>query len=183
MVPVVIFVGDSNSGKTACIEKIIPELKNRGYKIGAIKHAPRGFKLDYEKRDSYRMTQAGANTVVISSSDRLGMIKKIDTELYITDLRKNFLKDVDVIIVEGCKHEDFPHIAVFKDKIIQGELRNYREKLIAVICDSEIDDVEKDIVNVPCFQKHESDKTASFIIKKIIGKKKRRKYGAKQITV
>ena len=39
-------VGRSQSGKTTFIEKLIPELKKRGYRIGTIKHAHHGFDID-----------------------------------------------------------------------------------------------------------------------------------------
>jgi molybdopterin-guanine dinucleotide biosynthesis protein B len=168
MVPVVLFVGNSNSGKTYCIERIIPELKKKGYKVGAIKHAPDGFKLDYERRDSYRMTRAGADTVVISSPNKVGMIKSIDNEIDIETLRKQLFKDVNILIVEGYKLDDFPKIAIFRNEIDYRELKKYREKLMAVLCDMELDDVEKHIVDVPCFKKEDIEEITSFIIKKLI---------------
>ncbi|MBW2739455.1 MAG: molybdopterin-guanine dinucleotide biosynthesis protein MobB, partial [Deltaproteobacteria bacterium] len=36
--PIICIVGKSESGKTTLIEKLIPELKKRGYRIGSIKH-------------------------------------------------------------------------------------------------------------------------------------------------
>ena len=39
MTPIISIVGKSESGKTTLIEKLIPELKKRGYRIGTIKHA------------------------------------------------------------------------------------------------------------------------------------------------
>ena len=38
-VPIVCFVGKSNSGKTTFIERVIPELVRAGYKIATVKHA------------------------------------------------------------------------------------------------------------------------------------------------
>jgi molybdopterin-guanine dinucleotide biosynthesis protein MobB len=38
-VPVISIVGNSESGKTILIEKLIPALKKRGYHVGSIKHA------------------------------------------------------------------------------------------------------------------------------------------------
>lgn len=182
MVPVILFVGDSNSGKTYCIERIIPRLKEKGFKIGTIKHAPHGFKLDYEKRDSYRMSQAGADTVVIASPDRVGMIKKIYKEFDIDSLRKYLFRDVDLLIVEGYKLEDFPKIAVFKGDIIYKELKEYRQKLIACLCNSELDDIDLDLIDVPCFKKDNIEKITSFIIKRVI-RKRRKNRAAKKNTI
>ena len=60
MPPVISIVGKSESGKTTLIERLIPELKRRGYRIGIVKHAHRGFDMDRKGKDSYRHRQAGA---------------------------------------------------------------------------------------------------------------------------
>jgi Ni2+-binding GTPase involved in maturation of urease and hydrogenase len=45
--PVVSIVGRSKSGKTTLIEKLIPLLKARGYRVGTVKHhAHPGFDID-----------------------------------------------------------------------------------------------------------------------------------------
>ncbi|MDA8163637.1 MAG: molybdopterin-guanine dinucleotide biosynthesis protein MobB, partial [Desulfobacteraceae bacterium] len=38
MVPVVSLVGRPDCGKTTLLEKLIPELNRRGYRVGTIKH-------------------------------------------------------------------------------------------------------------------------------------------------
>ena len=38
--PVVSIVGKSKSGKTTVIERLVQELKSRGYRVATIKHAP-----------------------------------------------------------------------------------------------------------------------------------------------
>ena len=66
-VPIVSFVGRSNSGKTTLIERLIPELVVAGYRIATIKHAGHGFDLDTEGKDSWRHKRAGASTVIARS--------------------------------------------------------------------------------------------------------------------
>ena len=58
--------GESNSGKTTLIEKIIPELVRAGYRVATVKHAGHGFDLDTEGKDSWRHKRAGASSVVMS---------------------------------------------------------------------------------------------------------------------
>ncbi len=67
MVPIVSIVGTSGSGKTTLLEKLIPELKRRGYRIGTIKHAQHGFSLGAKGKDSRRHREAGADTVIVSA--------------------------------------------------------------------------------------------------------------------
>ena len=62
-VPILSFVGRSNSGKTTLIERVIPELVRAGYKVATVKHAGHGFDLDTEGKDSWRHKQAGASSV------------------------------------------------------------------------------------------------------------------------
>jgi len=45
-------VGKSGSGKTTLIEKLIPELKRRGYRVGVVKHAFHHFDMDKKGKDS-----------------------------------------------------------------------------------------------------------------------------------
>ena len=41
MPPIVSVVGKSKSGKTTLIEKLVQELKPRGYRVATIKHTPK----------------------------------------------------------------------------------------------------------------------------------------------
>ena len=68
-------VGKSKSGKTTMIEKLIPELKKRGYKIGVIKHAAHGFQMDQKGKDSRRHKEAGADAVMVASSGGFALIR------------------------------------------------------------------------------------------------------------
>jgi molybdopterin-guanine dinucleotide biosynthesis protein B len=46
MTPIISIVGKSGSGKTTLIEKTIRELKQRGYKVGTIKHINNSENID-----------------------------------------------------------------------------------------------------------------------------------------
>lgn len=106
----------SGSGKTTLVEKLIVLLKNKGYRIGALKHNACGFQLDYEGKDSYRFAQAGADQVIISSGDRLGMIRTLDKEL---DLKQilNIFENVDIILIEGFRDSEYPKIEIHRKSI------------------------------------------------------------------
>lgn len=64
---VVCFVGHSGSGKATFLEKVVRELKGRGYRIAVIKHTPHGFDMDRPGKDSVRFATAGADAVAVSS--------------------------------------------------------------------------------------------------------------------
>jgi len=92
MIPIILIVGKSNSGKTTLIEKLVPELKRRGLKVGTIKHDVHGFELDQEGKDTWRHAQAGVDTVVISSPQKAACIKKVDVELTLDELICQFFR-------------------------------------------------------------------------------------------
>ncbi|MBW2678986.1 MAG: molybdopterin-guanine dinucleotide biosynthesis protein MobB [Deltaproteobacteria bacterium] len=46
MTQILSVVGKSRSGKTTLIERLIPEIKKRGYRVGSVKHAHHGFDID-----------------------------------------------------------------------------------------------------------------------------------------
>ena len=144
MIPIISIVGKTNSGKTSLIEKIIPELKKRGYRIGTIKHDVHQFEVDHEGKDTWRMTQAGADIVIIASGEKMAMMKKNDREYKINELSQWLLEDVDIVITEGYKQSDKPKIEV----TCSGELIcNKDDNLFAVVFNMQqvID------LNVPCF--------------------------------
>ena len=45
-IPIVSFVGKSNSGKTTLLEKVIRELKSKGYRVATIKHSHNELDID-----------------------------------------------------------------------------------------------------------------------------------------
>ena len=120
-VPIVCFVGKSNSGKTTFIERVIPELVRAGYKIATVKHAGHGFDLDTEGKDSWRHKQAGASSVVILSKGSVAMFADVSDQLNVEDMRDRFLDgSYDLIIAEGWKHEGYPKIVIIREQV--GEI-------------------------------------------------------------
>ena len=131
-VPIVCFVGKSNSGKTTFIERVIPELVRAGYKIATVKHAGHGFDLDTEGKDSWRHKQAGASSVVILSKGSMAMFADVSDQLKVEDIRDRFLDgSYDLIIAEGWKHEGHPKIVIIREQV--GEIPISPEGLLAVV--------------------------------------------------
>ena len=70
------------------MEGFIKELKSRGYSIATIKHDVHGFDIDKEGKDTYKHREAGSETVIISSKNRLAMIKELKEETEFKDIIK-----------------------------------------------------------------------------------------------
>lgn len=138
MFKVVNIVGScSNVGKTYLLEGLIKELKNRGYSIATIKHDVHGFDIDQKGKDTYRHREAGSETVIISSKNRLAMIKELNEEIELNNIIKMVL-DKDVILVEGYKKSNLRKIEVYRDGVSQ-KLITPKEKIIAVASDKKLD--------------------------------------------
>ncbi len=109
---IISIVGKSDSGKTTLLEKIIPELKQRGYRLGIVKHAQHGFEMDKTGKDSWRHKKAGADASLVVSPGVIALVKDEEPQS-IQDIRK-YLSDMDLIITEGFKREKIPKIEIFR---------------------------------------------------------------------
>lgn len=137
-VKVVAFVAKSNTGKTTLLEHVIRELKNRGYKVGAIKHDAHRFDIDHPGKDSHRLTEAGADTMLITSPEKLALIKKHAVAPPLEELIATYFADVDIVLTEGFKMSSLPKIEVHRQErsptlLCRGE--HHDPMLVAVASD------------------------------------------------
>ncbi|MBX7321711.1 molybdopterin-guanine dinucleotide biosynthesis protein B [Clostridium chauvoei] len=120
----------SNVGKTILMEGLIKEIKARGFSVGTIKHDVNNFDIDKKGKDTYRHREAGSETVIISSKNRLAVIKEIKEEATLDKLIE-IAKDKDFILIEGYKNSNLRKIEVFREDIT-AEIITPKEKLIAI---------------------------------------------------
>ena len=73
--PMVSFAGNSGSGKTTLLEKVVRELKERGYRVAVIKHSHHSFELDIPGKDTWRFAAAGNAPVVTGVSRATSSLK------------------------------------------------------------------------------------------------------------
>ncbi|MCS6285786.1 MAG: Molybdopterin-guanine dinucleotide biosynthesis protein [Nitrospirota bacterium] len=157
-VPIVSFVGRSNSGKTTLIERVIPELVRAGYRVATVKHAGHGFDLDTEGKDSWRHKRAGASSVIVMSRGSLAMFADVPEEMKVEEIRDRFLDgSYDLIIAEGWKSEGYLKIVVIREQI--GEVPVSPDGLLAVVSDKPVD------LPVPVLDLNDVTGVAALIIK------------------
>ncbi len=161
-VPVVSVVAKSGTGKTTLLEKLIRRLKEKGYRVGVVKHDAHRFEIDHEGKDSWRLTQAGADTMVISSPAKLAMIKQhtADQEPGPEDILEGYFGDVDIVLTEGFKKNSFPKIEVHRSQrsdrlLCRGEAHD--PQLIAVASDETLE------LDVPVFDINDIEAISDFI--------------------
>ncbi|MEW6615412.1 MAG: molybdopterin-guanine dinucleotide biosynthesis protein B [Thermodesulfobacteriota bacterium] len=167
MIPIVSIVGKSNSGKTTLIEKVIPELNRRGYKVATVKHDVHGFNVDREGKDSWRHKIAGAHTTIISSPQKIAIVRDVEQDLPLDDLRGRFISDVDIIISEGYKKDRHPKIEVCRKDTHEELLCSKKDILIAVASDKEFD------VGVPCIDIDDVEGIVDIIEDRFLKKKRK----------
>jgi molybdopterin-guanine dinucleotide biosynthesis protein B len=157
MIPIVSIVGKSDSGKTTLIERLIPEIKRRGYRIATVKHDTHGFEIDREGKDSFCHKKAGAAISLISSPEKVAVIADVDRDLNLSELRDRFVSNVDLIISEGYYRDSQPKIEVFRKEAHGEPLCKKDDNLVAFVSDVPLDR------EVPCFNLNDIKGIADFI--------------------
>lgn len=154
------FVAKSGTGKTTLLEKVIVELKRRGYRIGVIKHDAHRFDIDHPGKDSHRFTEAGADTMLISSPEKLAIVKKHTESPPVEELIAIYFSDVDLILTEGFKESTLPKIEVHRHEwnatlLCRGEWHD--PSLLAVASDEPLD------LDVPVLDINDPVQVADFV--------------------
>ncbi len=167
MIPIISIVGKSDSGKTTLIEKLVPELTRRGYRVATIKHDVHGFEVDQEGKDSWRHKQAGAHTVIISSPNKVALIRDVEKDLTLEEIREKLIQDVDLILSEGYKKDVQPKIEIFRKEKHKELLCTKEDNLIAIVSNRTFN------IGVPCFDLEDKKGLADFIEKKFLIVRKR----------
>lgn len=162
MVPLISFVGKSNSGKTTLVEKLIPELRRRGYSVGVIKNTSHQIKLDTPGKDTYRFQQAGADATALVTADGFTLFKPMKREDDPEVIAAEHFNDMDMVIVEGFKKSGVPKLEVLGDEG-QGLNEEIQDR-VAVVADFEVD------ADVPQFGRDDIKDIGDFIEKNFLTK-------------
>ena len=160
MPQIICIVGRSQSGKTTLIEKLIPVLRNRGYRIGTIKHSHHVFDFDKSGKDSWRHKDAGAETVIIASPGKIAMVK--NDHQGTLDSLQHYFDDLDLLITEGYKGARKPKIEVVRAARHDEVLLKDDDYLVAIVSDADLD------VDLPVFDLEDADRLADFIEEKYL---------------
>ncbi len=105
--PAISFVGRSGPGKTTLIESLIPILKEKGYKVGAIQQAAHDL-------ENNRLFHAGADAVVVASSDQVTTFSHPENTAVENLILRHF-EGFDLVLTQGFPSSSLPKILITRD--------------------------------------------------------------------
>ena len=130
--------GWSGSGKTTLMTALIPELVFRGITVSTLKHAHHAFDVDQPGKDSWRHRQAGAQEVMVSSSNRWALMHELRgaPEPSFDELVRR-MSPVDLLLVEGFKRYPHPKIEVYRPSLGKP-LLHPEDPFVVAVASSEV---------------------------------------------
>lgn len=141
-IPLIGFCAYSGTGKTTLLTKLIPLLKAQGLRIGVVKHAHHQFDIDQPGKDSFKLRKAGAEQMLIASRKQMACIKDFPEERDEPDLTEALQAfqpgTLDIILVEGFKHEAFTKIELHRPSRGRPLIYPTDKSVIAIATDAEI---------------------------------------------
>ncbi len=145
----------SKTGKTTILEKLLPELKERGLHVAALKGHLDHYDLDLPGKDSWRFAKAGAEVSGMTTPQNYFLFGSAGGKSG-NEAAAEMLGHIDLIIIEGNKKSKNPKIEVVRSEVNSGPL--LPENTIAVVTDRE--DLNLDI---PVIDIDDSAALADFI--------------------
>jgi molybdopterin-guanine dinucleotide biosynthesis adapter protein len=155
-------VGWKNSGKTTLMANLVRELSGRSFVVSVIKHAHERFDIDHPGRDSFKLREAGAAQIALSSPRRFALMRELrnESELSFEDVR-TYVGPCDVILVEGFKREEFLKIEIRRDGAASREpLHGTFPGIVAVASDRPAAETG----GIPTFHLDDKKAIADFIV-------------------
>ncbi|MCW2476809.1 molybdopterin-guanine dinucleotide biosynthesis protein MobB [Candidatus Symbiopectobacterium sp. NZEC151] len=152
----------SGTGKTTLLTHVIPLLKEKGLRIGVIKHTHHDMDIDKPGKDSYELRKAGAAQTLVASNQRWALMtetpKAEEVDLY-EMVSKMDVDTLDLVLVEGFRHEKVPKIVLSR----RGLSKNAHDLLdsyaVAIASD---DDADRQL-SLPWLDINDPKQVADFI--------------------
>jgi len=142
--PLVGFVAPSGTGKTTLLRQLVPLLRERGLRVGYIKHSHHPLSLDHPGKDSHDLAEAGAEQVLLAAADGWGFIdytprRGEDGQTPLAELAGRFdAERLDLVLVEGFRQDRYPKIEVYRTARGKAPLYPDDPDIVAVATDSEL---------------------------------------------
>ena len=167
--PLVGFCAFSGTGKTTLLTHLLPLLKNRGLRIGVVKHAHHRFDIDYPGKDSFELRLAGASQMLVASRKRMAWVKETQENRPEPVLEEALLaletEHLDLVLVEGFKQAAIPKIELHRPALGKPLMYPAMSNIIAIATDVPLADKN---INLPLLNLNQPVEIAEFIIETIL---------------
>ena len=167
-VPVLGFAAYSGTGKTTLLKQLLPLLRRHGLRVGMIKHAHHDFEIDTPGKDSFELRKAGASEMLIASGKRWALMVDTDGEgdPVLQDMLDRLDQtNLDLVLVEGFKHEVFPKIELHRPDLGKPLIFPEDDAVIAVATDGDL--VQS--TELPVLDINDIDAIAAFVVTRFLG--------------
>lgn len=135
-IPLLGFAAYSGTGKTTLLRKIIPLLAAKNIHIGMVKHTHHNIDVDQPGKDSYVLRKSGTAQMVLASPQRTTLIvehaEREDSDL-ISALSLLQTDSLDLVLVEGFKHEDIPKVELHRKEMERPFIYPKDPNIIAIV--------------------------------------------------
>ncbi len=165
--PILGFAAFSGTGKTTLLKKLLPLLRDRGVRVGMVKHAHHSFDVDRPGKDSFELRKAGAAQMLIASRSRWALMveRKLEKDPVLEEVLLELDQAaLDLILVEGFKQEQFPKIELRRAGLRRPLLYPNDDNIIAVATDTP----ESLDTSLPVLDINRPDMIADFIIDNVL---------------
>lgn len=116
--PVLGVAGDSKSGKTTLIERLIPLLRRRGLAVAVVKHHAHMRSVDDEGTDTWRAEQAGAIETVLAGPGGAVYRRPSQEDPPLAQVLAG-LRYASLVLLEGYGASPWPKILVQREGVTQ----------------------------------------------------------------
>ena len=115
---IVSIIGHKNAGKTTLLVALAREFKRLNRRVATIKHASHPALVDRDGTDTWRHFHEGsAERTMIVSPDTRVLFERAPDETDPETLARTYMRDVDLVLVEGFKRAPLPKVEVYRKGI------------------------------------------------------------------
>ena len=132
-------VGYSGSGKTTLLCALIPLLRGYGLKVAVVKSTHHDVDWDVPGKDSYRLREAGADTVLLQGPYRWFTTRPAPAEVSLETISASLQPPPDLLLMEGNKALAVPKIEVHRPTLGHPLLAADDPCIMAVATESALD--------------------------------------------
>ncbi len=129
--------GHSGMGKTTLLERLVPEIAQRGLVVSLIKHSHKNIDIDRPGKDSYRLRESGCKEVLLLGNDRWALMHELRAAPEPSlDYLLDRMQYCDLVLIEGFKHGNFPKLEVWRASVGKPTLWPDWPGIVAIASDT-----------------------------------------------